>query len=57
MVPGLTFEMCQQGQMTPEVKAQFIAAIKHLDEDLSVTAITGDCAFLGYILTVQHLTF
>lgn len=44
MVPGLTFEMCQKGEMTDAVKAQFIAAIKHLDEDLNVSAITGDCA-------------
>lgn len=43
MVSGLTFEMCQKGAMTPEVKVNFIKAIKEL-EALQVCAITGDCA-------------
>jgi hypothetical protein len=44
VVPGLTFEMCQSGCLTPEVKAEFVAAIRWLDDVKHVHAITGDCA-------------
>jgi len=44
-VPGLTFEMCMAGKMTPEVEEDFIAAIKFLDAQ-GVSVITGDCGFM-----------
>jgi len=44
-VPGLTFEMCQLGKMTPEVEQNFITAIKFLESE-GVVAITGDCGFM-----------
>lgn len=44
-VPGLTFQMCMKGKMTPEVEEDFIAAIKYLDAQ-GVSAITGDCGFM-----------
>lgn len=45
VVPGLTFEMCQAGKMTDEVKAEFIEAV-HWLEARGVTGITGDCGFM-----------
>mmetsp|Transcript_2515 Transcript_2515/g.6336 ORF Transcript_2515/g.6336 Transcript_2515/m.6336 type:complete len:568 (-) Transcript_2515:263-1966(-) len=47
VVPGLTFSMCQTGQMTPEVETKFSEAIKYL-ESRNVCAITGDCGFMMY---------
>ena len=47
-VPGLSFEMCQSGSLTPEVKAEFVAAIRWLDDVKHVHAITGDCALLPH---------
>lgn len=44
-VPGLTFEVCQSGALTPEVEADFAKAIKYLDEDRNVSVITSDCGF------------
>jgi len=44
-VPGLTFDMCMSGKMTPEVEEEFVAAITYLDEQ-GVSAITGDCGFM-----------
>lgn len=44
VVPGLTFAMCQEGVLTPSVKAEFAAAVRFLDEVKHVSAITGDCA-------------
>lgn len=44
-VEGFTFEMCQAGTMTDEVKARFIAAIKKLEE-AKVSVIAGDCGFM-----------
>ena len=43
VVPGLTFQMCQDNAMTPEVTAEFIEAVKWLDAK-GVSGITGDCA-------------
>merc|ERR1712048_1196927 len=45
-VPGLTFEMCQSGKLTAKVEMEFIRAIKWLDEQKHVSAITGDCGFM-----------
>jgi hypothetical protein len=46
VVPGFTFGMCMSGKMTPEVEAEFIKAVKWLDEVKHVTGITGDCGFM-----------
>jgi hypothetical protein len=45
-VPGLSFGMCQKGELTPKVKAEFIEAIQWLDQVKHVSAITGDCGFM-----------
>ena len=47
VVPGLTFEMCQSGKLTPEVENEFSAAIEFL-RDKGVSGITGDCGFMMY---------
>ena len=47
VVPGLTFEMCQQGVMTPEVEEAYKDAIHYL-EGKEVSGITGDCGFMFY---------
>lgn len=46
VVPGLTFEMCQKGEMTEEVKQRFKDSIKWLVEEKKVNGITGDCGFM-----------
>ena len=47
VVPGLTFEMCKSGKLTSDVQAEFIEAVKWLEER-DVSAITGDCGFMMY---------
>jgi hypothetical protein len=47
VVPGLTFQMCQEGKMTPEVEERFIKAVAYLDEQ-GCSMITGDCGFMLY---------
>ena len=56
MIPGFTFEMCQSGQMTPEVEREFIKAIEYFDHEVKVDGITGDCGFMMYFqeLARQH---
>ena len=44
-VKGLTFEMCQKGELPDEVKANFENAIKQL-VDKGVSGISGDCGFM-----------
>lgn len=44
-VPGLTFEVCQSGVMTPEIREHFKEAIRYLDKDKGVSVITSDCGF------------
>ena len=46
VVPGLTFTMCQKGEMTPEVEEEFISAVMYLCEVKNVSGITGDCGFM-----------
>eukprot|EP00892_Ulva_mutabilis_P007386 jgi/Ulvmu1/5019/UM021_0036.1 len=46
VVPGLTFEMCQSGKLTAAVDRAFREAIRWLDEEQNVDAITGDCGFM-----------
>ena len=43
---GLTFEMCQKGKMTDEVKERFEESLKWLMEEKKVKGITGDCGFM-----------
>ena len=45
VVPGLTFEMCQSGVLTPQVAASFAAAVRWLDKEKKVDAIAGNCGF------------
>ncbi|KAL7564039.1 hypothetical protein ACA910_006947 [Epithemia clementina (nom. ined.)] len=45
-VPGLTFQMAQSGKLTSEVAAEFDDAIRWLDKEAGVSAITGDCGFM-----------
>mmetsp|Transcript_31368 Transcript_31368/g.68691 ORF Transcript_31368/g.68691 Transcript_31368/m.68691 type:complete len:439 (+) Transcript_31368:71-1387(+) len=47
VVPGLTFEMCQAGKMTPNVEREFADAIEWLCAR-GVNGITGDCGFMMY---------
>jgi hypothetical protein len=44
-VPGLTFEVCQSGTLTPDLEAEFIKAIRWLDHERGVTVISADCGF------------
>ena len=46
VVPGLTFKMCKEGKMTPQVEKRFKDSIKWLVEKTKVNAITGDCGFM-----------
>ena len=46
VVPGLTFKMCKEGKMTPQVEKRFKNFIKWLVEKTNVNAITGDCGFM-----------
>ena len=48
VIPGFTFQMCQQGLLTKKVKKHFINGIKWLDETQQVDAISGDCGFMMY---------
>ena len=48
VVPGLTFEVCQSGKLTPEVERAFVEAILWLVNEHHVSAITGDCGFMMY---------
>ena len=52
VVPGLTFEMCQKGEITDEVKQRFEESIKWLVEEKKVKGITGDC---GFMMNLQSL--
>lgn len=47
-VPGLTFEMCQSGEMTHKVETKFKEAIDFLVYEEKCKVITGDCGFMMY---------
>jgi len=47
VVPGFTFEMCKSGNLTKDVREEFIEAVIWL-QDRNVSAITGDCGFMMY---------
>ena len=51
VIPGLTFEMCQSGNITDEVKENCITAVKYLESE-NVSGITGDC---GFMINIQEL--
>jgi hypothetical protein len=57
VVPGLTFDMCQSGKMTPQVQKEFEDAIDYLIGK-GVSGITGDCGFMMYFqrLARHHTT-
>jgi len=42
VVPGMTYDMCRTGKMSPQVEQEFINAIKYFD-DRNVCGITHDC--------------
>ena len=48
VVPGLTFNMCQSGNLTDEVQERFRESIQWLLEEKKVCGITGDCGFMMY---------
>jgi len=47
VVPGLTFTMCQNNAMTPDVEENFKKAVDYLVAK-KVSGITGDCGFMMY---------
>lgn len=47
VVPGFTFEMCMSGRLTPQVQANFVEAVKWMEQK-GVSGITGDCGFMMY---------
>lgn len=47
IVPGLNFEMCKEGKMTPQVESEFIEAVRDLQE-MGCCGICGDCGFLMF---------
>ena len=51
VIPGLTFEMCQSGNLTDNVIKNCINAVKFLNEQ-NVSGITGDC---GFMINIQHI--
>ena len=54
VVPGLTFVMCQKGEMTDKVKQRFEESIKWLVEEKKVKGITGDCGFMMYFQSLAR---
>ncbi|XP_075254866.1 uncharacterized protein LOC142346237 [Convolutriloba macropyga] len=56
-VPGLTFEMCQEGKLEGEVKDRYFETIDWLINEKKVQCITGDCGFMAYYqkLTLEEV--
>lgn len=50
VVPGLTFEMCQSGVLTPAVAKAFDEAVLWLADHKDVSVITGDCGFMFWFV-------
>lgn len=46
VVPGLTFEMCQEGGMPDKVKGHLKDAVEFLTNEKKVSVVTGDCGFM-----------
>jgi len=55
VVPGLTFSMCQSGQMTSVVEQEFVTAVEWLVNQ-GVSGITGDCGFMMYFQALARRT-
>jgi len=53
VVPGLTFEICQAGTLTPQVETDFKNAIQWLVSQ-GASAIIGDCGFLFFYQKVAR---
>ena len=51
VVPGLTFEMCQSGEITEEVKENIKNSVIWLNNK-NVSGITGDC---GFMINIQNI--
>ena len=54
VVPGLSFEMCQSGNLTEEVKDRFKESIQWLVNEKNVSGITGDCGFMMYFQDIAR---
>ena len=54
VVPGLSFEMCQSGNLTEEVKDRFKESIQWLVSEKNVSGITGDCGFMMYFQEIAR---
>ncbi|XP_067023924.1 uncharacterized protein [Acropora muricata] len=46
VMPGLTLEICQKGNVIDEVKDRFKEFIKWLVREKKINGITGDCGFM-----------
>ena len=46
VVPGLTFDMVQEGAMPEDVQNRFTESVNWLIDEKNVNAITGDCGFM-----------
>ena len=55
VVPGLTFELCQSGNLPDDVKERFVASMRWLVEEKDVSCITGDCGFMIYFQQMAQL--
>jgi len=55
VVPGFTFEMCQSGVMTAQVREEFISALEYLTSQ-GVAGITGDCGFMMFFQRLARET-
>ncbi len=57
VIPGLTFEMCQSGEISNKVKKHIIDSVKWFNEK-RVSGITGDCGFMVNIQDIvrEHTT-
>ena len=54
VVPGLSFEMCQSGNLTEKVKDRFKESIQWLVNEKNVSGITGDCGFMMYFQEIAR---
>ena len=57
VIPGLTFSMCQSGNISESVKMRILDAVWWLN-DIGVDGITGDCGFMIHIqeFVCKHTT-
>ena len=57
VIPGLTFSMCQSGNIPESIQQRIVEAVWWLN-DMNVNGITGDCGFMIHIqeLVCKHTT-